>query len=172
MLENLTLTGIGPAKHITLNLSPRLNILTGDNGLGKTFVLDCACWALSGHWADPEMPAYPRSDSVSPAIEFRILDNTAQSQRVVFDKKTQSWPRSNEKRSVLPSLVVYAHVDGSCMIWDPARHYWSAEGNRARGLEPDDAVRLSQNEIWDGKDIIKSGKKQPVFNGLIRDWSN
>ncbi len=67
MLENLTLTGVGPAKHITLNLSPRLNILTGDNGLGKTFVLDCACRALSGNWADPEMPVYPRSDSVSPA---------------------------------------------------------------------------------------------------------
>lgn len=169
-LENLTLTGVGPAKHIALNLSPRLNIVTGDNGLGKTFLLDCAWWALSGTWADPETPAYPRSDSNRPAIEFRISGSFVQSKRVAFDKKTHSWPFSNEKRPVLPGLVIYARVDGSCLIWDPARHYWSAEGDRIRELEPDDAVRLLQNEIWDGKDITKKGKRQSICNGLIRDW--
>jgi hypothetical protein len=169
-LEKLTLIGVGPAKHIALNLSPRLNIITGDNGLGKTFVLDCAWWALSGTWADPETPAYPRLDSARPAIEFRISGSFAESERVTFNKTTQSWPLSNEKRPVLPGIVVYARVDGSCVIWDPARHYWSAGGDHVRGLESDDAVRLSQNEIWDGKDIIKIGKKQSVCNGLIRDW--
>jgi predicted ATP-binding protein involved in virulence len=73
VIENLALTGVGPAKQIELDLSPRLNILTGDNGLGKTFVLDCAWWALSGEWADPEIPAYPRLDSAKPAIEILIL---------------------------------------------------------------------------------------------------
>jgi AAA domain, putative AbiEii toxin, Type IV TA system len=169
-LENLTLIGVGPAKHIVLDLAPRLNIITGDNGLGKTFVLDCAWWALSGTWADPETPVYPRLDSARPAIEFRISGSFAESEKVTFNKTTQSWPLSNDKRPVLPGIVVYARVDGSCVIWDPVRHYWSVEGDRVRGLESDDAVRLSQNEIWDGKDIIKIGKKQPVCNGLIRDW--
>jgi len=170
VLENLTLIGVGPAKHITLDLSPRLNIITGDNGLGKTFVLDCAWWALSGKWADPEIPAYPRLDSAKPTIEFRISGSIAQPKRTAFDKTTYSWPLSHETHPTLSGVGLYARVDGSCLIWDPARHYWSAEGDQAKKLESDAAVRLSQNEIWDGKDIKKNGKKQSVCNGLIRDW--
>ncbi len=33
-------------------LGERLNVLTGDNGLGKSFVLDVAWWALTGTWVD------------------------------------------------------------------------------------------------------------------------
>ena len=62
-LESLELNGIGPAKIMKLEFAPRLNLITGDNGLGKTFLLECAWWALSGSWADPEQPAYPRYDS-------------------------------------------------------------------------------------------------------------
>lgn len=67
-LESLELIGVGPAKNMKLDLAPRLNLITGDNGLGKTFLLECAWWALSGSWADPEQPAYPRSNSARPAI--------------------------------------------------------------------------------------------------------
>jgi DNA repair ATPase RecN len=57
MLKQLELTGVGPASHMTLEFGDRLNLLTGDNGLGKSFVLDLAWWALTRTWAD--LPALP-----------------------------------------------------------------------------------------------------------------
>ena len=46
-LSKIELINVGPCDHIEMALSPRLNIVTGDNGLGKTFLMDCAWWALT-----------------------------------------------------------------------------------------------------------------------------
>jgi hypothetical protein len=56
------------------------------------------------------------------------------------------------------------------VVWDSARQYSSAEGKPVGSIEPDATVRLTQNEIWDGKDVTKGGRKQSICNGLIRDW--
>jgi hypothetical protein len=45
MLSSLELVAVGPAPRLRMELAPRLNVLTGDNGLGKTFLLDVAWWA-------------------------------------------------------------------------------------------------------------------------------
>jgi len=170
-LESLELSGIGPAKIMKLDLAPRLNLITGDNGLGKTFLLECAWWALSGGWADPEQPAHPRSDSARPSISFKISGSPGKPGTVYFDKITQQWPLPAQNRPVLPGIVLYARVDGSSMIWDPAKHYWSMESERVRGLEVPDAIRLTQAEIWNGLEInSRGGNRQSVCNGLIRDW--
>lgn len=169
-LESLELVGVGPAKHIQLDFAQRLNIITGDNGLGKTFLLECAWWALSGYWSDPEQPAYPRSDSKKPTIRFQISGSPGKPKPVSFNKETQMWPLPDEKRPVLPGVVIYARVDGSCMIWDPAKHYWSVDIDRARGLETSNAIRLPQDKIWDGLEIPLASGKRVICNGLIRDW--
>jgi len=39
ILQMITLAGVGPAEELELDLAPRLNVITGDNGLGKTFLL-------------------------------------------------------------------------------------------------------------------------------------
>lgn len=51
MIRHLTLKDVGPARDLTFAFSPRLNVLTGDNGLGKTFVLDVLWWVLTTTWA-------------------------------------------------------------------------------------------------------------------------
>jgi hypothetical protein len=51
MIRHLTLKDVGPARDLKFAFSPRLNVLTGDNGLGKTFVLDVIWWALTMTWA-------------------------------------------------------------------------------------------------------------------------
>jgi hypothetical protein len=50
MLEYLHLINVGPAPEMEFALAPRLNLLTGDNGLGKSFLLDCIWWALTRKW--------------------------------------------------------------------------------------------------------------------------
>ena len=48
MLKSLHLKGVGPAKEFgPVEFSPRLNFITGDNGLGKSFLLDIAWWVLT-----------------------------------------------------------------------------------------------------------------------------
>lgn len=42
MLEALELREVGPAPELSLELMPRMNFLAGDNGLGKSFLLDVA----------------------------------------------------------------------------------------------------------------------------------
>lgn len=170
-LEQLTLNEVRPAKHISLYFSPRLNIITGDNGLGKTFLLDCAWWALSGTWADPDQPAYPRLGATQPAIEFRMADRLAYPQRVLFNKSTQNWPRPSKKPHVLPGIVMYARINGSYLIWDPSKHAWPGKESQTREPERAEAISFSQNDIWDGLDkVARSGKKHVICNGLIRDW--
>jgi hypothetical protein len=51
MIRHLTLTDVGPARKLEFEFAPRLNILTGDNGLGKSFVLDVLWWVLTTTWA-------------------------------------------------------------------------------------------------------------------------
>ena len=63
MLEAIRLKDIGPASSLDVALSDRLNIFTGDNGLGKTFLLEVAWWALTGTWASH--PAAPRADGAA-----------------------------------------------------------------------------------------------------------
>jgi DNA repair exonuclease SbcCD ATPase subunit len=48
MLQILHLKNVGPAPEMYLHFGLRLNIITGDNGLGKSFILDVVWWALTG----------------------------------------------------------------------------------------------------------------------------
>ena len=51
MLKSLTLTNVGPTEgKEPVRFAPRLNLITGDNGLGKSFLLDIAWWALTRKW--------------------------------------------------------------------------------------------------------------------------
>ena len=50
MLKELKLSHVGPAPSMELEFGERLNLITGDNGLGKSFLLDIAWWALTRRW--------------------------------------------------------------------------------------------------------------------------
>ena len=40
MIHYLEMRNVGPMDHLEVSFAPRLNLLTGDNGLGKSFLLD------------------------------------------------------------------------------------------------------------------------------------
>ena len=172
MLEYLKLQNVGPAPEIALALAPRLNILTGDNGLGKSFLLDIAWWALTRRWPAEinsrlssglkALPTLPGEAS----IEFSFVAKARTEQyRSTFDRQTQSWT-GRAGRPANPGLILYAQVDGSFAVWDPARNYWRKRGNVDVQDRPP-AYVFSAKEVWDGIE----GDKAPLCNGLVRDWA-
>lgn len=114
-----------PVKNLSAAFGDRFNVLTGDNGLGKSFLLDIAFWALTGAWpggrvAIPQVNGKMRDPTI--AFEFHGKNRNAK-QSASFDYHSQSWRRPKGKLP-MPGLVVYAAVDGGFAVWDPARNYW------------------------------------------------
>lgn len=169
-LEYLQISGVGPAKNLTLEPGERLTLVTGDNGLGKTFLLECAWWALSGEWAG--LPAHPRRDTRSraPKITFHIAAGSTTEKRTVFyDWATQTWP-FDKGRPTIPGLLIYARVDGSFAVWDPAKDYWSLESGESESSKR--PFVFTKDQVWDGKEERIDGKSRFYINGLLRDLIN
>ena len=166
-LSFLTIEGAGPARKIHLDLAERVNLFTGDNGLGKSFILESAWWALSGHWTS--FPAYPREDAGrdEPTISFQIEGTSGKSNKGVstYDWELQKWSFSQE-RPTIPGLLIYARVDGAFAVWDPAKDYWAASAN-TQGASP---LVFSRDEIWNGLQGNVGGNVNFLSNGLISDW--
>lgn len=155
-LQLLELSGIGPARTLRLDPGQRLNLVTGDNGLGKTFLLDVAWWALTQEWA--EKPIIPLGRVVSD-VWIRFLVATSPDARPVtarFDRSSFSW-QMPKQLPAMSSLVVYGRVDGSFAVWDPANATLS--GPLPPGQQR--SAAFSREELWNGK--------KPQIEGLIRD---
>lgn len=122
MLEKLVLNHVGPADRLAFDpVAPRVNLLTGDNGLGKTFLLDVAWWALTRNWPPPYQAMPHRAEGIKPTIEFAYGGITKPvSETAAFDFAAQEWKR-NRERPADTGLVLYARSDGSFLLWDPAR---------------------------------------------------
>jgi hypothetical protein len=170
MINALEFDSVGPAPHLgPIVFSKRLNLLTGDNGLGKTFVLDATWWALTGTW--PGRPLWPQETSSpqKPArLRFTVMGKgTESSFDSEYDYGAQHWPLPRG-RPVNPGLVLYFRVDGQFSLWDPMQHYWRR--NRALGVDtPDrpDALNFAPHEVWD---TVRSTDGKVICRGLIEDW--
>ena len=166
-LSTLTIEGVGPARKLHLDLTERVNLFTGDNGLGKSFLLECAYWALSGIW--PGFQAYPRKDAKreEPRISFQILGVSGRTNQgeSAYDWDLQEWS-SQDERPTVPGLLIYARVDGAFAIWDPVRDYW-ANTEKVAGIKP---LIFSREEVWEGIQDKVGGRTTYVSNGLISDW--
>jgi len=156
----------------------RLNLITGDNGLGKSFLLDVAWWALTRKWPQDlnkkltsGYAARP-SDLKKPAsIEFRV---TSRTKSVTYESnyvpRDESW-LGKAGRPWNPGLVIYAHADGAFSVWDPARNYWK----KKRDIDVQERLPgyvFSGKEVWDGLEVDIEGKPTIVCNGLLRDWAS
>jgi predicted ATPase len=173
MLKHLKLKNIGPAGNMELEFGERLNLITGDNGLGKSFLLDIAWWALTRKWpAEINTKLISgnkaRPTSEGPAsIDFSFTaQKKEEAYKSSFIRGEQVWT-GRAGRPSNPGLVFYAMADGSFAVWDPARNYWrTQDGMDIQERIP--AYVFSSVEVWDGL-IGKEGK--PICNGLVADWS-
>jgi hypothetical protein len=178
MLEALHLQNVGPAPAMTLEFAPRLNLITGDNGLGKSFLLDVAWWALTRRWphdlnADltSGYAARPTDLGQKATITFAVKSKTG---RVEYESayvpEEQSW-LGKAGRPWNPGLVIYALADGGFAVWDPARNYWKKKGN-IDVQERLPAYVFSPKQVWDGLPLAVDGKLTQVSNGLVADWAS
>jgi AAA domain, putative AbiEii toxin, Type IV TA system len=162
MLEYLEIENAGPADHLRLDLAPRLNLLTGDNGLGKSFLLDIAWWAFAQEWPSESNPKLQTGLPIFPTlgksaqIRFKIFkyEEVRKFERHIF-----KWEKQNFKYG---DIIIYAQADGSFSIFDRLRNYG---GSNDHGPNP---YIFSNPEIWNGlkRDNID------ICNGLIRDLSS
>ena len=177
MLEYLKLENVGPAPRMEVEFAPRVNLITGDNGLGKSFLLDAAWWALTGYWPaevnrrmTSGLVARPRDLNERSSIAFRAsyADETVEF-GVGFSPGEEAWMPRGRRR--IDALIVYAHADGSFSVWDSARNNWP------RSAPPVDPERrppyvFTETEVWEGLAPEGDGRTAPLCNGLLHDWSS
>ena len=156
-LQLLEFEGLGPVRRLRLNPAQRLNIVTGDNGLGKTFLLDIAWWALTQEWADKPVIPFEAGGS-DTRIKF-LVASSAQAKPVTaeFIPENFQW-KVPKPLPAVSGLVVYARVDGSFAVWDPANIVLSGKTVPGQSL----SVVFRREDVWNGK--------EPQIEGLIRDW--
>ncbi|MCB9693881.1 MAG: ATP-binding protein [Alphaproteobacteria bacterium] len=148
MLETLKLRDVGPAPHLEVQLGERLNFLVGDNGLGKSFLLDVAWWVLTGSWARGLVSPHP--PPCEPEISYSTRQrNKAAAGTCTFDRRREVWSRPTSSNH---PLVIYAQVDGGFSVCDPSRD-----------LLPGLFGSFTPGEVWEGNDRCE---------GLIRDWAS
>jgi hypothetical protein len=168
-LRSLHIREIGPATSLRYEPAERLNIITGNNSLGKTFLLECLWWALTGDWLD--YAALPRRNVAKgqPKINFSLTSPSgkAQNSSASYNWDRQAWTVSPPTRR-LPGLVIYARFDGSFAIWDPAR---SQLAERDRPMKGSGRIFLSRKQVWDGsQEETAESRERWVCNGILRDW--
>lgn len=195
MLKTLNLHGIGPVRDLSATFGERLNVITGDNGLGKSFLLDVCFWTLTGTWPGRRvaLPDLSLSNATakrngSSQIHYEVQSATkAASRTATFDVSRQSWKRQRG-RPPKPGLVIYAAIDGSFAVWDPARNYWrdSPYSHVPDHADPDlpRAFEFPPESLSDYEDVgtgtgkirrdVANGLEEfgnVLCNGLIADWS-
>lgn len=154
MLESIHLKNVGAAKEMTMDLSARLNLITGNNGLGKSFLLDVAWWALTRTWAREMVVPKPGARA---EITYKYTKKTKPSYAFTskYEAARARWTVKASRPSI-PGLILYAQVDGGFSIWDPMRNYWTEDA-------PDrpNAFFFTPDQVWKGNEHCK---------GVLEDW--
>ncbi len=179
MLESLHLENVGPARDVKMELAPRLNVITGDNGLGKTLLLDCMWYALTRTW-----PLTWGGKGVIPERERALIEwserRGADTIGAVseYDFGESVWKRTENEPSTSTArkqsreeagLVVYLRVDGGISVHDPLRVGEDFRLPHAqRGWGRSSSFQFRDAEIWDGLEL-RGEKANRVCEGLVRD---
>lgn len=170
MLGHLELSNVGPAPKLEIDFAERLNLITGDNGLGKSFLLDLAWWALTQTWvremARPAKGVHDATISFGFGLPAAREPGTAM---FLWHPAEQDWHFAHAGRAGGPGMVLHAGVDGGFAVWDSARNYWAP----AQVPLPKERFRIPSyvfeaSEVWEG--LERDGAS--LCEGLVRDWAS
>jgi hypothetical protein len=144
-----------------IEFAPRLNVITGDNGLGKSFLLDVAWWVLTKTWSGlPARPSFASNGDPKIIFSLESASYTREYNRIFNTWSFYPGP-SNTK-----DLIVYARVDGGFGIWDPLRNRPKLPESIDQPERPTSYL-FSPTETWNGL----TNNSRVLCNGLIDDWS-
>jgi archaellum biogenesis ATPase FlaH len=170
MLETLHLKNVGPAKEMKLEFAPRLNVITGDNGLGKSFILDCAWFAITQTWSQVVNPkllsgstVLPRLDATA-TIEAKLDKDSTDSNIAVFQFQPlgQFWYDSPNTLTLDLGIVIQSYTNGEFAVFDSIRH-----------LNP--GIPQLADRFFSTVDVFTESQVWTVTQkaeGLIRDVAN
>lgn len=163
VLDFIELRNVGPVQRVNYEPSSRVNLIVGDNSVGKTFILDTAWWALTGAWA--EFPAEPKDENHrrSSEIEFALRSGEALARPniALYDPYEGGWKYRPDE---VEGFAFYARHDGSYEVWD------TLKGTSAKWRSAPNVLTFSKSSIWDGLVVSDgTGRKRHVCNGLIVD---
>lgn len=169
MLEKLIIQNLGPSPAMGLDLASRLNLITGDNGLGKTFLLDLAWWALTRTWADDKVihPGFGIQDS---SIQYSVRGKTGQVQesKFTYERENENWSAPSQGRPPITGLVIYARLDGGFSVKDPERNYWRDRDEATKKALPrPESFQFTKKQVWEG---LEGPPGRLLCRGLVDDW--
>lgn len=171
MITRLQTTNTGPLTTMDLSFAPRLNLITGDNGLGKSFILDLIWFSLTRSWPRDLNPSLLSGEMARPtnpyekaliSAEFTGAKQTAKPS-FSFDADADIW-KFPQGQPASPGIVFYVMADGSFAVWDPMRN--SQIGG---GEAPTPAYVFNARQVLDGLPG-KNGDGGWLCEGLIKDW--
>ena len=162
MIEYIKLNNVGPAKTLSVDLGSRLNIFTGDNGLGKTFLLDIAWWILTDQWS--KHAAHPHDRKFpDTSIKYKTSGNKAPFTSIYF-RNSQTWDNDEEHR-MKNGMVLYSRVDGEYSFFDSVKIEYQKQEKIKKDNFPE-VLNFSNKDIWEG--LNQNGNI--LCNGVIQDW--
>ena len=179
MLERLELENVGPAPEMVLDLHPRMNLMTGENGLGKSFLLDVAWWALTRRWPrdlNPRLtsgyPARPTDNTQPAKLRFELTTDAGNSRR--FESTYQ--PRTRAGRD---SPGGHGALGWSSTLTRTAASRSGTRrettGGKRGNIDIQDRLPgyvFSPQGVWDGLVASVEGRSIKVCKGLLDDWSS
>ncbi|MBK9447991.1 MAG: AAA family ATPase [Bacteroidetes bacterium] len=161
-----------------LNLAPRLNIITGDNGLGKSFLLDVAWFVNTGSWPRDINPtisgglvARPKPGTEGKITRsYKALEEGEKAVtwvgNFVYDLQKWKFPYIGDVKRF---PTIYMMADGSAAIWDPLRNFNDLSLFVSETKDRPWAFVFSQEELWRGKE---DANRRKLIQGLVSDWAN
>jgi hypothetical protein len=163
ILAFLGLKWVGPVKDLSFEPGRRLSVITGNNGYGKTFLLENVWWALAGKWPGYKTLPGKGAKKGDANISFQLTavsGNKGEIESISYNEKKEDWSKTGESKAT-SGLVVYARVDGSFAVWDPVR------GQISTAESP--LIFEHRDSVFNGiTDSITPSLK--LCNGLLTDW--
>ena len=167
MLRSIHARNLSALGDVAFEPASRVTLVTGENGLGKTLLLDLAWFAATGgNTARSALAPRPLAGGAA-TIRYTasVVEGVTSTVEERFDPRTWRWER--DLTPLATALVVYAQADGAFDVWDfmrTARHV-PYDNPDARRVEH--RFALSAAEVWDG--LTRDGRV--LCNGLLRDWT-
>lgn len=140
MKNCLKLPDAGPLKGMKLQLARRLTVLTGDNGLGKSFVLNSVWQAVTGTWPGGGSAPRPEGGRALSAGTGMAVYAMADDGFAVRDAASGSLNPETGREAVPPASVL-----SPAEVW--------------HGQKGEDGVRLRRGFCGTGRTGRRSGER-------------